>query len=104
MTEQQLKNDPGGNDAQKIGFKKTDANQPVQSDDQWKKVEDIVTAAKDAYVSGQSDFRNVIETMVSTLQDLLASEQGGPQMGGLGIGAPQMDISEGEAPVGSQPQ
>lgn len=97
--------DNANGDSQKVGFKKPDANQNVaQPDEVWKKVESVVAAAKDAYVSGQSDFRSVIEGMVATLQELLASEEGGDQLGGLGIGGPQMDLPAGQGEPASDQQ
>ena len=74
----------------KIGFKKQKA-ETEEKDADWKKVESIVDAAKEVYQSGKSNFREVIESMIATLGDLLASEVGSSNLGGL-YGGPQMDI------------
>ena len=74
----------------KIGFKKQKA-EAGEKDAEWKKVESIVNAAKEVYESGKSNFREVIESMIATLGDLLASENGSGDLGGL-YGGPQMDI------------
>ncbi len=74
----------------KIGLKKQKA-EAGEKDADWKKVESIVDAAKEVYQSGKSNFREVIESMIATLGDLLASEDGSGSLGGL-YGGPQMDI------------
>ena len=60
-------------------------------DDNWKKVESVIGAAKEVYQSGKASFGDIVETMIATLQDLLASETDGSAMGGLYSG-PQMNI------------
>lgn len=89
--------------AEKIGLKseKPEGDDSGQMDTRWKKVESVVNAAKEAYQSGESSFRDVVESMVSTLQDLLASEEGTGELGGLG-GGPQMDLPEELAPEEEQ--
>lgn len=90
-------------DGQKVGLKdqKPASDEAGQMDARWKKVESIVNAAKDAYTSGKSSFSDVIGSMLSTLQDLLASETGGGEMGGL-TGGPQMDLPPEPAPEEQQ--
>lgn len=91
---------------QKIGFKNQnpDKAKAGETDEKWKKVDSIVNAAKDAYESGKSGFRDVVESMIATLEDLLASEENGGGLGGL-YGGPQMDIPAGpEPPADNQPQ
>lgn len=85
----------------KIGLKNQKSE---KGDDDWKKVESIVGAAKDAYESGRSGFKDVVESLIATLQDLLASEDGSSDLGGL-YGGPQMDIPAGpdEQPEGEAP-
>jgi len=80
----------------KIGFKnqKSDKIGTGNADENWKKVDSIVSAAKDVYESEKSSFREVIESMIATLEDLLASEDGSGNLGGL-YGGPQMDIPAG---------
>lgn len=77
----------------KIGFKnqKPEKTGAGDADENWKKVDSIVSAAKDVYESEKSSFREVIESMIATLEDLLASEDGSGNLGGL-YGGPQMDI------------
>jgi ethanolamine utilization cobalamin adenosyltransferase len=83
---------------------KPDKANAGDTDEKWKKVDSIVSVAKDAYQSGKSGFRDVVESMIATLQDLLASEEGGGGLGGL-YGGPQMDIPAGpEPPADDQPQ
>ncbi|OGI36055.1 MAG: hypothetical protein A2283_18290 [Lentisphaerae bacterium RIFOXYA12_FULL_48_11] len=81
---------------------KPDKASASDADENWKKVESVVSAAKDAYQSGKSGFRDVVESMVATFQDLLASEENGGGLGGL-YGGPQMDIPAEPTPDG-QPQ
>jgi hypothetical protein len=91
---------------QKIGFKnqKADKAKSGETDEKWKKVDSIVNAAKDVYQSGKSGFRDVVESMIATLEDLLASEENGGGLGGL-YGGPQMDIPAGPEPAANnQPQ
>lgn len=75
----------------KIGFKNQKTDKGEAEDASWKKVESIVTAAKDVYESGKAGFKDVIESMIATLEDLLASEDGNGGLGRL-YGGPQMDI------------
>lgn len=77
----------------KIGFKnqKSEKADGEGKNADWKKVESIVNAAKGVYESGKSNFREVIESMIATLGDLLVSENGSGDLGGL-YGGPQMDI------------
>jgi len=77
----------------KIGFKnqKPDKIGAGDVDENWKKVESIVNAAKEVYQSEKSGFRDVVESIIATLEDLLASEDGSGNLGGL-YGGPQMDI------------
>lgn len=77
----------------KIGFKNQKPSHAGagDADENWKKVDSIVSAAKDVYESEKSSFREVIESMIATLEDLLASEDGSGNLGGL-YGGPQMDI------------
>lgn len=90
-------------DGQRIGLKgeAPASDEAGQMDARWEKVESIVNAAKDAYTSGKSSFSDVIGSMLSTLQDLLASEEGGGEMGGL-TGGPQMDLPPEPAPEEQQ--
>lgn len=90
----------------KIGFKdqKTNIMNAGDTDEKWKKVESVISVAKEIYQSGKSSFHDVVESLVATLQDLLASEEGGGQLGGL-YGGPQMDIPAGPEPTADdQPQ
>lgn len=90
---------------QKIGLKSRKTGKNGEgADADWKKVESIMSAAKDAYDSGRSGFKDVVESLIATLQDLLASEDGSSDLGGL-YGGPQMDIPAGpdEQPEGEVP-
>lgn len=60
-------------------------------DANWKKVESIMSVAKEVYQSGKSSFNDVMESTIATLQDLLASEANSSSLGGL-YGGPQMNI------------
>jgi len=84
----------------KIGFKnqKPDEVNSKDMDENWKKVESIMSAARDVYQSGKSGFRDVIESVIATLQDLMASEDGSGGLGGL-YGGPQMDIPAEPTPA-----
>lgn len=77
----------------KIGLKKQKSDNANDEDEdmQWKKIESIVSAAKEIYQSGKSSFHDVVESMAATFQDLLANEGNGAGLGGL-YGGPQMDL------------
>jgi hypothetical protein len=100
--------DVATNDVQKIGLKKPKVDKSKQkaggTDDLWGKVDSIVSAAKDAYQSGSSDFDTIVAELIATLQSLREEEAGKNGLGGLGVGGPQMDIPEGEAPASDQNQ
>lgn len=78
--------------AEKIGLKGQKEPGSEDMDARWEKVESIVSAAKEAYTSGNSSFGAVVESMIATLQDLRASEEGQGEMGGLGVGGPEMAL------------
>lgn len=94
------------NDVQKIGLKKPKIDKSKQkiggADDLWGKVDSIVSAAKEAYQSGNSDFDTIVGELIATLQSLREEEAGKNGLGGLGVGGPQMDIPEGEASADNQ--
>jgi len=77
----------------KIGLRnpKPLENVASENDALWVKVESVMNAAKEAYQSGKSNFRDVVESLIITLQDMLANEEGNGGLGGL-TGGPQMDI------------
>lgn len=77
----------------KIGLRKPKplGNDANENDALWVKVESITNAAKEAYQSGKSNFRDVVESLIATLQDMLANEEGNGGLGGL-TGGPEMDI------------
>ena len=90
----------------KVGLKKPKIDKSKQkageANDPWGNVDSIVSAAKEAYQSGSSDFDTVVGELIATLQNLREEETGKNGLGGLGVGGPQMDISEGEAPANDQ--
>ncbi len=77
----------------KIGLRnpKPPENVASENDALWVKVESVMSAAKEAYQSGKSNFRDVVESLIITLQDMLANEEGNGGLGGL-TGGPEMDI------------
>ncbi len=77
----------------KIGLRnpKPPENVVSENDALWVKVESVMNAAKEAYQSGKSNFRDVVESLIATFQDMLANEEGNGGLGGL-TGGPQMDI------------
>lgn len=90
---------------EKVGLKKPkidNKKKTAAADETWGKVDTIVSAAKDAYKSGASDFDTVVGELIATLQALREEESGKNGLGGLGVGGPQMDIPEGEAPQEEQ--
>lgn len=85
--------DESQEDVTKITLKnqKTDSENSEDIDANWKKVESIMSVAKEVYQSGKSSFNDVMESTIATLQDLLASEADSSSLGGL-YGGPQMNI------------
>lgn len=85
--------DGGQEDVTKITLKnqKPAGKNSEDIDANWKKVESIMSAAKEVYQSGKSNFNDVMESTIATLQDLMASEADNSSLGGL-YGGPQMNI------------
>jgi phosphate/sulfate permease len=89
----------------KIGFKnqKPVREDSTQMETRWKKIESVVGAAKEAYQSGKSDFGEVLGSLIATLQDMLNSEVGGKDLGGLMMNGPEMNLPP-EPPLDDQQQ
>lgn len=73
-----------------------------QMEARWKKVESVINAAKEAYQSGKSNFSEVLESLIATLQDMLDSEVGGRDLGGLTMSGPEMNLPPEPAPEEGQ--
>jgi len=78
----------------KIEFKnqKPMREESGQMEARWKKVESVIGAAKEAYQSGKSDFSEVLESLIATLQDMLDTDVGGRDLGGLMTNGPEMNL------------
>lgn len=85
---------PAEEGVEKITFKnpKPAREDGAQMETRWKKVESVINTAKEAYQSGKSNFSEVLESLIATLQDMLDSEVGGRDLGGLTTTGPEMDL------------
>ncbi len=101
--ENPLPQDDAGVDS-KIGFKNQSPVREAknQMDIRWKKVQSVVDAAKEAYQSGKSSFGEVLDGLIATFQDMLNSEVGGKDLGGLTANGPEMNLPPEPAPEEQQ--
>ena len=74
-------------ETQAVGLKKTP--QP-NKEEAWKKVDAVFNAARSSFLEKGSNFEDVLDSLVSTLMDILATEK--QALGGMGTNSPEMDI------------
>lgn len=69
-------------------------NNPSQSSDTqaWDKVDAVFVAARNALYQGQSNFLEVLDSLIATLQDMRENEV--RPLGGLGTSKSKMKIQE----------